>query len=509
MGAEGGISQWGCAWPFVDGAGRRCNPRGVLADTLGGSGSAANLMAIAPFVLPLSPERFAAALRKGHGRALMHARQFGLDGLHGVLVDACRTNLAFDPQLEPERSDWLIELLAEGGVETPVARAAMAKGDEPPERYWDAVHWAAMLRRFAERGVAEARPMLYGCLRRWPETADFVADDELVILDGARGLRLVAQYLGRLVADDADAPVPESAMRLYDSKHGNGAARRVLEEAARSSEDVGRYLRALDAVADEIARADADARAAEADALGGNAEGFEQVGSFPGGLGGDRLSRILEQIDSAADDEDPHGIMLLMEQPTDAELRALLELMLVEEQPGRLRRFLQVFAYYRMERFDERLIPLAGHEDAEIRWLVHATVGRYHHPSVRALGLAQLEKLAQGCAYEGQFKLLVENFEPGDGRRIEAVLPLPASRTELHSLCLDLAMLGEARAEAEFGPLAMFVYEHSPCANCRERAARLLRGTGTAPDWVLTECRYDCVEAIRELVLGGFDVTAE
>jgi hypothetical protein len=466
-------------------------------------------MDFAPFVLPLSPECFAAALRKGHGRALMHATRYGLDGLAEYVIDACQYNRAYDPQLEPERTDWLVELLAEGGAEDVVGRAMIRRADEPAERYWDAVHRAAVLRRFAERGIAGAAAALHGCLRRWPETADFVADDEIVLLEGARGLRLVAAYVGRLLAEDADAPVPETAMRVYDRKHGNGAARRVLEDAAQTSEDVGRYVQALDAAAAEAARADADARESQEGDDDGAAGGEEDASDTPDGLGSDRVARIVEQIDCADDEEDPHGIMLLMEQPTDADLRALFELMLAEDQPGRLRRFLQVFAYYRMERFDERLLSLAGHDDADIRWLVNATAGRYQHAAVRALGLAELKRLAAGGAYEGQFKLLVQNFEPGDAARIETVLRVPEVAEELHSVCLDLVMLGEARVEPELGPLGMFVYEHSPCTNCRERAVRLLRGTGTAPDWVLMECRYDCVDAIREMVLGEFDVTVE
>ena len=47
--------------------------------------------------------------------------------------------------------------------------------------------------------------------------------------------------------------------------------------------------------------------------------------------------------------------------------------------------------------------------------------------------------------------------------------------------------------------LALFVYEQSPCMNCRYSAVKFLCDWGNAPSWLLDEGQHDASEEVREL----------
>lgn len=49
----------------------------------------------------------------------------------------------------------------------------------------------------------------------------------------------------------------------------------------------------------------------------------------------------------------------------------------------------------------------------------------------------------------------------------------------------------------------MFVYEQSPCSNCKCDAVELLTSLQQIPPWVLEEMRLDARNEIRDLASGG------
>lgn len=58
----------------------------------------------------LSREEFKEALIKGHGRAVMHVKQYGLDGIDDIMLNACLHDVSYDPTCTKSRSRWLIDM---------------------------------------------------------------------------------------------------------------------------------------------------------------------------------------------------------------------------------------------------------------------------------------------------------------------------------------------------------------------------------------------------------------
>lgn len=104
-------------------------------------------------------------------------------------------------------------------------------------------------------------------------------------------------------------------------------------------------------------------------------------------------------------------------------------------------------------------------------------------------------------------QLLKQSFLPGDHLWIEAALqersdvpPEQVDEDELHWLLMDVVELFKAHPSREAAPSVGFVYEHTPCANCRQQALKLLVSTGSLPSWIADEARLDASGEIRELL---------
>lgn len=110
--------------------------------------------------LPLTSDTFADALRKGLGRAVLHVREHGDADVEEQLLEAVTRNLAYDPQSEGTRADWLVDildLLPDAGRYTKAVAPAFGRASEDDtSNPWDVAHLAHLLRVLAERGDAAA-----------------------------------------------------------------------------------------------------------------------------------------------------------------------------------------------------------------------------------------------------------------------------------------------------------------------------------------------------------------
>src|SRR5260370_943398 len=156
------------------------------------------------------------------------------------------------------------------------------------------------------------------------------------------------------------------------------------------------------------------------------------------------------------------------------ELSAVFEAMTSQSEPGRLCKYLRVFGRRPLHAFDVRMLQYAEHADAEVRRLAIRALANYAHPDVRRLAV---ERLTARRFLEDELKLLKANYRPGDAALIEHILRLPKCRDALHELGFALGDIFEANKVTESSTAMLFVYEESPCSNCRYKAVKILAET--------------------------------
>ncbi|QVK19050.1 hypothetical protein KHQ81_04915 [Mycoplasmatota bacterium] len=74
---------------------------------------------------------------------------------------------------------------------------------------------------------------------------------------------------------------------------------------------------------------------------------------------------------------------------------------------------------------------------------------------------------------------------------------------DFHSLTYQVLFVIENNKSPQFKDILIYLYYHNDCSNCRLRIVKLMLESDTLPQSIKAECQYDCNYEIRELVLNN------
>ena len=98
-------------------------------------------------------------------------------------------------------------------------------------------------------------------------------------------------------------------------------------------------------------------------------------------------------------------------------------------------------------------------------------------------------------------QLLVDNYENGDEKRIEAALhTLPEGSDEFWWFSFGALQVFEAHPKPENVPALTFLYKHDLSGVHRERYVEQLIAFDALPEWILAECLHDGYPYTRKRV---------
>lgn len=406
------------------------------------------------------------ALQKGLGRAVQWARAGLL--ADDALLDACLIEQRYDTWVEDSRTEWLwqmIEMLgAQDRFRVPLLHALHDLAEER-----SAYQLCELGCRYAQTGDDAFRTRLYQIVESRPfADAPLLGDAELLRLDGCRALTFVARVRGDELSqrewDWHDGSFINEAIDLL----GEGEVRNALDKAHEAG--VLRFRERWAQEASQPQQQQVPTREQQMRSLSAN----------------DILAEARKARPSLATFRG-WGI-----HAADSDLKPIVARLWKATESTEIVSLLRVLAKRALPSFDPRLIELCRHSDANVRHWAFNALENNSDPAIRefAFGLLQdADRYAIG--------LLVNNFERGDERTILEQLQVPSDPFEVHSILFDLVKLLESNDDADASRLGVIAYAITPCETCRLCAARHLRKQRAAPDWLIAECRFDCVEDCR------------
>jgi len=424
-------------------------------------------------VFPLGAIEFAAALKTGHGRAVQQIEAHGAAGLEQEIVKACVSCLTYDPQCEAERAPWLCSIVERASLnETVVQAIETVMQQHPTENHRDMAQRSAILKELAAAGSDDARRLLYSTLARLPHTSDVIGAEQIIELDGVNGLMRVARQLGRWLQADPDFWVDDWLIGLSDESTGVVGGLAALEREAEVDSDVARYLAGI--------RKTGESQSAAPSRVDPTAHTGDQIVAYV----------------NANPKEQCHWFRRWGAHASEDQREVVFDALLASDNPEHVKRLFRCFGKTGIPRFDHRLTRWIVHPDEQVRWAAVRGVAANHHPELRA---AAMRLMAEGDTPNG-VALLVNNFETGDFVRCADHLTRLDDADETHHLVGELLNLCQAHPGMEALDCLLYVYERSPCSNCRGEAVKALMNTNTAPAWVMAESAFDADPDTRALV---------
>ncbi len=431
---------------------------------------------IGPPTYPLDRDAFRRALRTGHGRALIHARRYGLKGFEDDVLEAAIQDLRFDGQLEPSREVPIAELCAIAGI---VERLL----DKDPTGNDDCIeHHCEVLAKFHAEYPDRVIQVLKESMRPWPGCHSLFPVDPLLEVGGRDALLFVARRFGELLIDGSVERFDEYLFFAYEEVHGKGKAWIDLDAMAGDDPLVracfdARRDRDQELLEMKLER-DARRRAGEA---AGKPEPKTRF-SWPGGA-----RPTIEQSVRDLTSGDFNYFYPWTKTSTLEERDAVEQLLQTVDDPNRIRDALRCLREHGFPNFEPGHLRFLHHENDEVRWWAGEVLANNSSPLIREEGLRRIDE----SEFSLGVTLLTHSALPEDTDRILSALEEPGDRDAVHDRVLALLEMAKDRPEMNPERLLQHVYEWSPCGNCHHKAVDAMKASDSLPAWIQDELQAD------------------
>lgn len=432
--------------------------------------------------LPLTRPQFRDALEKGLGRAILHARRYGLGGMHGEVHRALVNCLVYDSQCEWHRPAWLWKLMRAGRSEGRY-RSTVLRELSKVKEYRDAQQLSALAYRFARGRDQQAKRALYAAFNRFVGSDHHEIEREIMLLDGVKGLQKVAERIGGELSKGGDAWAlhVEGVWWYAKDIFGAARARRALMRGSRR----GKLFLERALMIEVSNKKERRARLARLKVEGPKRKTWAEFRSD--------LENI--KVRSAS----PH---LFAKQATSKELRSAYEALSIERRPLQSAKLLHVFVRRPPPTWKPFLLTFARSSDDSVQGFAWEVLAHFRRPEVRRLALAAARRRLDVA--NGALSLFKKNFHPGDSELIlAAVSGKWKDRDEAHCVVMSVLDIAGGKPSKALAPVYLEAYEQSPCALCRAQLFGRLRQLKAAPEWMFAECLEDTDEKTRSLAKGN------
>jgi hypothetical protein len=432
-------------------------------------------------VKKLSKAEFGPALQKGLGRAFLYVKNNGDEGVRDMLLNACLHNVAYDPQVEGSRADWLFPMI-ESTSNIDFYERHILDNAPKSDDFYDVQQMLDLAVKFTERGNPQAKEIIYGLFDSCKFKETWLGGEQIIKIDGLDGFLHIVEVVGSRLRSDPNFWEDTNVLSSAKERLGEEMVLSTLKQKALESENIREYIERLEIFAPKSP----------------SKENIENNSPGP------TLPEILERIESRRY-QYPGAYAYLCKYSTNEDIKTIFDLLLKEARKEQLIRFLWVFRRRSIPELNDRLFALASDDDKDISDAAVSALANYKDASVHKLAVSFLNTHDWSKAING-IRLLIINHEASDYGKIEQVLriiPSSIDIQEMHNIVFDIIQLAENNTIPELTNMLLWVYENSPCTNCRSRACKMLVKMNAFPADLMNECLYDCHSGIREMAKQG------
>lgn len=431
----------------------------------------------------LDRNEFAVALRKGQGRALSHVKEYGLDEVADLVLEACLHNQLYDTQCESGRAGWLYAMFG-GSPYAPRFREAILENMKTETEGMDLNQLCDLAQEMAAHGDPLARERFRERVRELagrPDT-DWSGIHAWLELDGNEALLELARIYGRRLLINPDEEVPDYLLTATKSEQ---AARDLLRRV--SSEEP-----AIKAYWDFLEKKGVFAPQVPVDKETAKQQRHEKVRQQLS------LEDTLQKAKNKFGKYPSFYYMGFGQHATPGELEEIYRRLMMETDEEVQVRLLWVFRRAPLPRINELFLLWAGGCNDALKEASLYALSQISDPRIHALARAKVKEgrlRGEDCK---TLHLFLNNYQPEDAPLIMTALgAIEPNPDEAHSLGLDLINLSERHGDGGLAPALRWVYENTPCSKCRHGAIEQLDRLNQLPDDVVYECLFDGDEEIR------------
>ncbi len=424
----------------------------------------------------LTKRQFDQALRKGHGRALMHVIDYGVGEYRDVLAKACLNNYTYDRQVEGERSEYLGDLIAM---------------TEKPSYFWKLVgnnitkcdneanlsQMAALSYWLIKDGAEFLLPLLYEHYERvYKQFSNcWIMGKTIIDIDDLKGLTFVFKTLAKY------SPSQQDTFGLYSDvcdEIGFEKVNGCLEKLSGKSVWLQNFLK----------------------------ESKEEYKKIEDGYYARKIRRkrkrmsLAEFLDLIESDKSlKSGFFTFGRFAQPDELLTVYKKLKRETNSKNIWRYLKAFQEKPLPQLGSFAFELARSQTSEVkvRLMSFTALSNSCDRRIRNFAIKTIQDDPDSIFF-GVLELFKKNYREGDCTLILNSLFVHRKSHWTHRAVCDLVDIMKSTGSKELIDCALWAYEKSPCTFCREKIVVTLSELQILPENLLEEGMYDCNEYLRD-----------
>lgn len=437
---------------------------------------------------PLSRERFAMALRRGQGRALLHVRKFGLSGVADLVLESCLHNQTYDPQCEDSRAPWLFEMFRDAGEYPEFSKAILAALGDVADN-WDLRELSELAALMARQGDLDARRVLRERVLRHAESdsPNCAGFEDLVMVDGVDAVIELARRLGKRLLEDPEKFSERPLEYLIGDLDILPQVRQALAEHSVEDPMIRAYFEHIQGIRPKVVEVtDENRKELQAEAR----RNFCQ--KFP-------LEKILDDASALAADY-PGYYSRFGKSATPEELETVFRKLLAETDEAVCLRLLWVFFRTAPPELHPRLWEFVESEPPALRSAALEALSQLADDRVGDFGRAILQSGRFTENDADVLSLFARNLQPADVELILTTLrQLNPTADNAHAVGHRLLDIFDENESSDLCELLDWIYAMTPCSMCREMAVFRMTQVEILADELIAECLCDVAEDTRAL----------
>jgi hypothetical protein len=329
-----------------------------------------------------------------------------------------------------------------------------------------------LARLFAANGNEQARIVTRKALRYDKEWNIFIGAEEIILLEGIKGLIYVADTIGSKIISDPEYVEDDLLLKVAKKHLGEAIVSDCLAEASNINPRVDAYCKSVEALI------------RQREAYNGR-----KIESYS-------YSEMRDLIDNPK--RFSPAFNYWGKHASDDDILKAAEALLGERNTSRLIKYLKIFWQRPFPLDHEKIVAMAYSKNHHLVGAAIWALRNIKHDSVHALAVELLQRTPRN--YDA-IELLVQNYHEQDYHLLDDIVLEKHNKHRFHNISYPILGLFEKYNALNCMSIMVQIYKSNWCSSCRKRCIDIMVKNRAIPDWIVLECRYDCKLDIRQVII--------
>ena len=413
--------------------------------------------------------QFLNSLKRGTGEAFLIVKDNPKIDFSNQIIKGVLNIFASDGQSEGNRAQYIYEIISISKQKDKIRKAVLQGLKTEQNDAWNLTHLFALTKLFAEQEDTEAKQVIYNRFLNNPiEGSDWVGANEILELDGLKGLFYVSEKFGKYIDQNPNDLQDDWIIKRFQEENKNIKVYEKLKRKAKTNKFVRIYL-------DNIERTKASQ---------------EKHKTKP--------TKYNDVIDEVLNSK-PFISFNRIRNLTDEDIKQVAKRLIYETDKSNIEKLLVIFDFYKFP-FDSQLIlDFAKQKRTSENRIVENAIDALKHLKCKRIRNFAMEEIQTSKNQIDYLEILVSNYKSGDFKLLREIAKKTNNKYKIEQLAGIYTDIYRANKTKECKEPLETLYYKINSAILRKEIVEMLIENKVLSGRIRNEIKFDCYLETRKL----------